>query len=128
MKYLKAVFIIISAFALNNCVQKVQPKSITVKVDMSEIKNVKNVGLRGVNPLSWHETTFLSDNNSDGIYEGTFDIYTANYDVEFKFVKNTDEFELKGQNNRSLTFEYKPETIIYEVVFDNIKQTKITRQ
>ena len=128
MKTFKSIVVIISLISLCNCVQKAHPKTIIVKVDMSNIEDVSSVGIRGNNPLSWDETTFLNDDDADGIYEGTFDIYTANYDIEFKFLKNNDQFELEGQNNRSLKFEYKPETIEYKAVFDNLSETKITRQ
>ena len=127
MKTLKLLYVVILILVTTSCVQQAQPKTIIVKVDMNAIENASEVGLRGANPLSWNETTFLNDNNKDGIYEGSFEIYTASYDVEFKFVTNDSVFELQDQNNRSLTFEYKPETITYEAVF-NDQKAKITRK
>jgi len=120
LKQLSVLFIIIS---LTNCVQQTHPKTIIVRVDMNAEENHSEVGIRGNTLLSWNETTYLSDENNDGIYEGTFEINTANQDIEFKFVNHNDAFELQDQNNRSLSFEYKPETIIYEATFNSPKAT-----
>ena len=111
-----------------NCVQDTKSKTITLTVDMNGIENVENVGVRGSNlPLSWKETIFLTDEDNDGIYQKTFSINTASYDLEFKFVKNSDFFELENQNNRSIVFEYKPETITYKATFNN-QEEKIIRK
>ncbi|WP_299124554.1 hypothetical protein [uncultured Winogradskyella sp.] len=126
MKLLKQLSTILLILLTASCVQQTQPKTIIVKLDMTEIKNHSKVGIRGNYPLSWDETTFLSDEDNNGIYEETFEIYTANSTIEFKFVNNDSEFELQDQNNRSITFDYKPETIIYEAVFNNPEE-KITK-
>lgn len=128
MKLLKQLNLVLILILFTNCVQEVQPKIITVKVDMKGVENPFKVGIRGNSPLSWNETTFLEDTNNDGIYEETFSIYTASQNVEFKFVNNDTEFELQAKKNRSLTFEFKPETIIYEAVFNNLEAVKITRE
>ncbi len=118
MKYLKALLICIFITS-QSCVQKTHIKNVTFKVDMSAVENPQNVGIRGNftdNP--WSDTAPLTDDNNDGIYEGTFSQKTAVNSVQFKFVNNG-EFELDGQDNRSIQFEYKPETIVYEAVFNN---------
>lgn len=128
MNALKYSILLITACIITSCVQQSQPKHITVKVDMNGVENTTKVGIRGSNPLSWNNTTFLSDENNDGIYIGVFEIYSANRNVEFKFVNNEDEFELQDQNNRVLTFEYKPETIIYNAAFDNLNDVEIVKE
>ena len=128
MKLLKPLSTILVALLITSCVQKAKSKTITVKVDMNGIENPTKVGIRGNSPLSWDQTTYLNDADGDGIYEDTFSVYAANNDVEFKFVNNDTEFELKDQNNRSLSFEYKPETITYEAIFNNANAIKITRK
>lgn len=111
-----------------SCVQETQPKTITMMVDMNQVDNPSQVGIRGSSkPLSWNSTTFMTDDNSDGIYEITFDLSTASYDIEFKFVNNDQDFELQDQSNRSLTFDYKPESIVYLAKFNNSKDITITR-
>ena len=112
-----------------SCVQETHLKTITFKVDMNDIENVSEVGIRGSftsNP--WKKTIFFSDEDSDGIYEGTLSLKTAHSRVEFKFVNQNDQFELQDQNNRSIEFESKPEIILYEDVFNNEKKTNITKE
>jgi hypothetical protein len=93
---------------------------------MNGVEHPKNVGIRGDftdNP--WNETVPLTDDNKDGIYEGTFSQKTAINSIEFKFVNNN-EFELVGQDNRRIQFEYKPETIVYEAIFNKPDGTQKT--
>ena len=117
MKYLKAILICMCLIA-QSCVQETHTKTVTFKVDMSGVDNPENVGVRGnftTNP--WSETAPLTDTNGDGIYEGTYSQKTAINEIQFKFVNNND-YELKDSENRSIQFEYKPETIVYEAVFN----------
>ena len=127
MKTLKHVFGILAFILLSSCVQESHPKEIKIKLDMTALESIQKVGIRGGFPLSWEETTYLDDKDGNGIYEGTFKIYTASSAIEFKFVNNDTQFELKDQGNRILNFEYRPEAINIEAVFDN-PNTKITRQ
>ncbi|WP_299114202.1 hypothetical protein [uncultured Winogradskyella sp.] len=128
MKNIKTIIIICLLTMSISCVQETHVKTVTFKVDMNAIENPQNVGIRGSftsNP--WTETAPLSDDNNDGIYEGTFSQKTAINQVEFKFVNNGSEYELKDSDNRVIAFEYKPETIIYESIFNN-EEAKITRK
>lgn len=126
MKTLKYTLIALCALGLTNCVQESHPKDINVKLDMTSVENPTKVGIRGQFPLSWDETTYLEDTNGDGIFEGTFNIYTANKEIEFKFVNQDNQFELQDQNNRVLEFEYHPEKILVEATFEN-PETKIIK-
>lgn len=105
---------------LVGCVQETHTKTVVFKVDMNDVENVGNVGIRGqfTNP-PWELTVPMTDENNDGIYETTVSDKTAQNSVEFKFVNQNDQFELKDKNNRTIPLEYKPETITYEAVFDN---------
>ena len=86
---------------------------------MTSVPDKSKVSVRGsFTSNAWTETAPLTDKNGDGIYAGTFSQNTAFYAIEFKFMNNND-YELKGQNNRTINFEYKPETIVYEAVFNN---------
>ena len=119
MKYLKAILICMFIIT-QSCVQETHTKNVTFRVDMNAVENVSKVGVRGNftdNP--WNETAPLTDDNGDGIYEGTFSQKTAINQIQFKFVNNGSEFELEGSDNRTIEFEYKPENIIYEAVFNN---------
>lgn len=119
--YIRILFVVIISGLYPSCVQETHLKTVHFKLDMSELSNVSSVGIRGAfteNP--WNETILFTDLNNDGIYEGTIKKKTAQNEVEFKFVKN-EKFELENQNNRTIKFEYKPETIIYEAVFNKPK-------
>ncbi|WP_299361696.1 hypothetical protein [Winogradskyella sp.] len=119
MKFLKHILFITLVLTITSCVQETHTKTVTFRVDMSGVENPKNVGVRGnFTSNSWSETEPLTDDNNDGIYEGTFSQKTAVNGIQFKFVNNG-EFELDGQDNRTVTFEYKPETIVYKAVFNN---------
>ena len=118
MKNLKYIIILIAIIS-QSCVQETHQKTVTFRVDMTSVPTANNVGVRGsFTANSWTETAPLTDKNGDGIYEGSFSQKTAINSIEFKFVNN-DDYELKGQNNRTINFEYKPETIVYEAVFNN---------
>lgn len=117
MKYIKLLLILV---LMISCVQETHLKTVTYKVDMNGFENVDKVGIRGAftdNP--WQETIYFTDDDNDGIFEGTITQKTAQNSVEFKFVNQDDQFELKDQGNRRINFEYKPETILYEAEFDN---------
>lgn len=105
--------------ALASCVQKEHLKTITFAVDMNGITVDGVVGIRGQFPTSnWQKTIPMNDPNGDGIYEVTFTEKTAKNSVEFKFI-NGDTYELQGLDNRVLKFEYKPQTIRYDAIFNN---------
>ncbi|MEM9679299.1 MAG: hypothetical protein AAF901_03165 [Bacteroidota bacterium] len=127
-KSITLLFTLLITIALTSCVQERHPKTVTFKVDMNGIDNVYDVGIRGnFTPNRWNDTVPLTDDNNDGIYEGTVRDTTAINQIQFKFVYQGNQFELGGADNRTLEFEYQPETIIYKAVFDNPDAT-ITRQ
>lgn len=124
----KILTITVAAFvmAFSSCVQETHLKTVTFEVDMRNVTEFTNVGVRG--PFTdepWQETIIFEDNNGDSIYEGSITQKTAANGVEFKFVINNDTYELKDQNNRYLKFEYKPESIIYTTKFNDTTATII---
>ena len=127
MKKLIAI-IAFATLVFSSCVQKEFEKEITFLVDTNGIENIESLGIRGnFLPNQWRESYPLIDTNNDGIYEVTFKEKTAVYGINFKFVKNGNDYELKDSDNRKIIFEYKPETIIYETTFNN-NESKITRK
>lgn len=125
MKYFTLPLILI---LFSSCVQETHTKTVTFKVDMTFVENVSNVGIRGDftdNP--WTQTAPLTDDNNDGIYEGTFLQKTAINQIQFKFVNQGGDYELKGTDNRVIEFEYNPEIITYEAIFD-VAEAKITKE
>jgi hypothetical protein len=120
---------ILFVLLFTSCVQEEHEKTITFLVDMNGIDNVGSVGIRGdFTDQQWRETVPLTDEDGDGIYTATLTQKTAIYGIEFKFVNQGFDYELKGEPNRELVFEYKPETIEYIATFNNNKDIKIIRK
>ena len=104
---------------LVSCVQETHIKKVSFEVNMKGVQNFESVGIRGdIKPLSWQETSLLSDDNNDSIYTSTLEFDTAGNQLNFKFVINGEVFELDGTDNRVLPFEYKMEELIYSTSFD----------
>ena len=122
MKRRTITFIIcclIFGLSLMSCVQQTHIKKVTFELDMRSVADFETVGIRGdIKPLSWQETIVLNDIDGDSIYTTSLEFDTASNQLNFKFVINDEEFELEGQNNRVLPFEYKPEELKYNSSFD----------
>lgn len=122
MRLIINIVLVITLLIFNSCIQKTHQKTIRFKLDMSAIESPSKVGLRGeFGTVPWNETIYLTDSDTDGIYEGELTKQTGQGGMEFKFVHHKDQFELQGQNNRLISFEYKPEIIVYEAMFNNPK-------
>ena len=127
MKNIKILMSLV-LICLLSCVQETHEKTVIIKVDMNGVKNAETVMVKGSftdNP--WSEALPLKDLNNDGIYEITLNRKTAFNSISFKFTLGENRYELIGKDNRSIQFEYQPETIIYETVFNN-PDAKITKQ
>lgn len=110
---------LVFGLTLMSCVQQTHIKKVTFELDMRKVMEFETVGIRGdIKPLSWQETVGLKDEDRDSIYTATLEFDTASNQLNFKFVINGEEFELEGQNNRVLPFEYKPEELQYNSSFD----------
>jgi hypothetical protein len=116
-------FIIISAFALiglTSCVQKSYNRKVTLLLDVSENKNIQQVGIRGENkPFSWNEDVAMEIVKKDSLYKKTFEINTGRLCTEIKFTING-EFELQEQENRKIYFAKNGETV-YKAKFNKLK-------
>lgn len=116
------VYIGLLLIFFSGCVQERHLKKITFKVDMTAVKDYNSVGIRGsISPLSWDTTLALYDADNDGIFETTIELKTADNVLQFKFVKNDEDFELPGKDNRGLPFEYKPETLTFTAVYNQLQ-------
>lgn len=74
---------------------------VEFRVDVSALKNINNIGVRGdISPLSWEKTIMLKDENSDGIYEGTLRFPSEIKFLQYKYVyvDKTLTWELTAQN------------------------------
>jgi hypothetical protein len=123
MKIAKTILTIcLVLLSLVSCVQEEHLKTVTFKVDMTAVTSVYQVGIKGeFTSPPWKVIVPLTDADHDGVYETTLSQATAASAAEFKFVHN-EVYELKGQKNRVLRFEYKPETLTYTAVWDISKE------
>ncbi len=119
-KKIELLVVLLLSFYLSSCVQETHLKTVTFKVDMKEQNEVANVGLRG--PFTdppWGVTLPMEDQDGDGIYETTISKKTAQSSLGFKFVNQDSVFELEGKDNRFIQFEYRPQVLVYEGVFNS---------
>lgn len=88
-----------------------QEYEILFKVDASEEKSIKTLGLRGnTKPLSWKEGYPMTDEDGDGIYEATVKFKTSSKNLRYKFTIDK-RLELEGSDNRTLWFKKGEKTI-----------------
>lgn len=110
MKTKLAITALLIVVFLTSCVQKTFKKTIVFTIDVSEIKNIKKVGIRGNDkPLSWDYDTEMKVIKKDSIYEITTTFETGYKFTEVKFVVN-DNFEFQNEDNRRIVFSEKDTT------------------
>ena len=104
MKLKQVIIAILFSLLLTNCVQKAYKKTVVFTLDVSEIKEVKKVGIRGNDiPLSWDYDTPMKELKKDSLYQVTITTKTGYRFTEIKFVVN-DTFELQNEENRRVVF------------------------
>ena len=117
MKIRAIIIICIFAVSATSCVQKSSEKTVTFTVDVSAIKDVKSVSLRGKEkPLSWRKGVEMTPVKQDSIYTAKVTFLTGYKFTEVKFVVN-DEFELKDKDNRRVEYS-DSDTTMYNAVFN----------
>lgn len=110
MKNKLAITAILLSLFLTSCVQKTYKKTVVFRVDVSEIKNIKKVAIRGNdNPLSWEYDTEMKVVKKDSVYEITTIFETGYQFTEVKFVVN-DSTEFQNEDNRRIDFSKKDTT------------------
>lgn len=93
-----------------SCVQKTHKKTVVYTLDVSELKNVKKVGIRGSDkPLSWEYDLEMKTIKTDSLYQATVTYETGFLFTEVKFKVN-DTFELAQSDNRRVIFSKKDTT------------------
>jgi PBP1b-binding outer membrane lipoprotein LpoB len=110
MKNKVAITALLLALFLTSCVQKTYKKTVVFTVDVSEIKNIKKVGIRGNDkPLSWDFDTEMKALKKDSVYQITLTGETGYQFTEVKFVVN-DSMEFQNEDNRRVVFSEKDTT------------------
>lgn len=93
-----------------SCVQKTYTKTVVFTIDVSEIKNIKNVGIRGNDkPLSWDYDTEMKELKKDSLYTITITEETGYKFTEVKFSINN-KLEFNDGANRRVVFSEKDTT------------------
>ena len=117
-KYL--ILSLLIALTFTSCVQKSYNRKVELLLDVSALKNIKSVGIRGnEKPFSWDYDTEMEVVKKDSLYKKTFTINTGYLFTELKFTVNGD-FELKDKDNRKIYFN-QAGTTIYKAKFDVVK-------
>lgn len=110
MKKILVIIATVLSLLVTSCVQKTYKKTVVFTLDVSEIKNVKKVGIRGNDkPLSWDYDTEMKEIKKDSLFQVTITGETGYKFTEVKFVIN-DTFELQNEDNRRVLFSEKDTT------------------
>jgi hypothetical protein len=116
--YQLAVILMLSQIS---CVQKSFERTVKVTLDVSQIPNIKTVGVRGEGkPLSWDEDLAMKVVVPDSLYSIEMTGTTGYKFLEIKYVVNG-EFELQDQPNRRIYFDENSPVTIANHTFNNIK-------
>lgn len=118
MRTIITVTIVFFLFLFSSCVQKSYKRTVVFTLDVSQVKNVKKVGIRGNDkPLSWDSDFEMKEIIKDSLYKATITGETGYLFTEIKFTVN-DEFEFQNQDNRRVYFDEKKDTTFYKAVFN----------
>lgn len=103
---------------MSGCVQKAYKRILIVTVDVSKIKHIKSVGIRGSgSPLSWETDYPMKEIVKDSLYKATIVTITGYSFTEAKCTVNGN-FELQDKPNRRIYFETKKDSTAVNLVFD----------
>lgn len=117
MKKILVIIAVVFSLAVTSCVQKTYKKTVVFTLDVSEIKKVKKVGIRGNDkPLSWEYDTKMREVKRDSVYQITITGETGYKFTEVKFVIN-DIFEFQNGDNRKVVFS-ENDTTFYNAKFN----------
>ncbi len=117
MKKINVILILIVTFCAYSCVQKSYDQSVNLILDVSGIKDIQTVGVRGEGkPLDWDKDLPMKEVIKDSLYAVTVTGKTGYLFTELKFTING-EFELKDKSNRKVVFDASRNTI-YKAKFN----------
>lgn len=103
---------------LTACVQKSYKRVVVVTLDVSKVKNIQSVGIRGEGkPLSWESDYPMQAIVKDSLYQAIINAETGYLFAEGKCTVNGN-FELEDKPNRRIIFDTKKDTTYVNLVFD----------
>ena len=110
-----------AAGALAGCVQKACDRTVLYQLDVSKLRDVRAVAVRGGDkPLSWEADMAMTQRAPGAPYSVAVTYHTGYLVTQVKFVVNGD-FELRGKDNRTVRFARTTtggDTTVYRAVFD----------
>jgi hypothetical protein len=102
---------------LSACVQEAYDRVVVYDVDVSALKDVRDVGVRGDDaPLSWEQDRAMTMVVKDSLYRVTVRYRTGYLVTKAKFTVNGN-FELQGKPNRRVQFAV-GDTTFYKARFN----------
>lgn len=103
---------------MTSCVQKSYKRVIVISLDVSKVKNIESVGIRGEGkPLSWESDYPMQAVVKDSLYKTVITTETGYLFAEGKCTINGN-FELQNKPNRRIMFDTKKDTTYVNFVFD----------
>jgi putative oxidoreductase len=107
--------------SLGACVQRAYDRTVVYELDVSRVRGVQVVGVRGGDrPLSWERDTPLVPLSADSLYRAVVTYHTGYLATEVKFTVNG-SFELANGDNRTVRLARTTtggDTTVYRAVFD----------
>jgi putative oxidoreductase len=101
-----------------SCVQKAYKRVVLVTVDVSKVKNIQTVGIRGKGkPLSWDTDYPMQAVIKDSLYKAIIVTQTGYLFAEGKCTVNGN-FELQNKAKRRINFDLKNDTTYVHFIFD----------
>lgn len=118
---MKNLLLISLLFLSLGCVQKSYEQTVVFMLDVSQVKNIKTVGIRGQGKsLSWNYDLEMKPVKKDSLYTISLTAVTGYKFIDVKFVVNG-EFELQDKPNRRVYFNETRKTN-YEAIFNTEKK------
>jgi PBP1b-binding outer membrane lipoprotein LpoB len=118
MKAKISISLLLMAFSISSCVQKTYNRVVVVTLDVSKVKDVQSVGIRGEGkPLSWNEDYPMEAVVKDSLYKAVLTAKTGYLFAEAKFTVNGN-FELQDKPNRRINFDTKKDTTYVNLIFN----------
>lgn len=103
---------------MNSCVQKTYKRTVVITLDVSKVKNIESVGIRGNGkPLTWETDYPMQAVVKDSLYKAIITTETGYLFAEGKCTVNGN-FELQDQPNRRIEFDTNNDTTFVHLVFD----------
>jgi putative oxidoreductase len=115
---MRKILLLIVLLVLASCVQPSYNRTVVLTLDVSALKNIQSVGIRGEGkPLSWETDYPMTEVVKDSLYRAIITTKTGYLFAEYKCTVNGN-FELQEQPNRRVIFDTEKDTTYVNLVFN----------